>query len=216
MGARVQLSLLGATALYQYLVKLGLGKPMTTLALDDRRSLLILGIIARTLLLNPSTALAKISFASTLMRFSYAERMRQFLWLMIASVSILMVFHVIFPWLACVPFWKRVDDKTDGGCYLAAYDSVVFGSSVFFGLTDIALALLPWRLLFFPELKRWERLGVVVAMSLGALCVSRPDRCQDGFDGRVETDVEFVCQCRCPGDCGKHRILASRPWRPVL
>ena len=44
---------------------------------------------------------------------------------------------------------------------------------------DFVLALLPWKLIWKLQMKRKEKVGVALAMSMGILCVQSHPRARD-------------------------------------
>jgi hypothetical protein len=76
----------------------------------------------------------------------------------------------IFGLAKCTPFKKIYDSKVEGKCWdktklkhfqlFAAYYSAIL---------DFVLAFLPWQILMSLTMKTREKVGVAVAMSLGAV-----------------------------------------------
>lgn len=76
----------------------------------------------------------------------------------------------IFGLSKCTPFAKVFDSKVEGTCWdkkkllkfqlFAAYYSAIL---------DFVLAFLPWQILMSLTMKTREKIGVAIAMSLGAI-----------------------------------------------
>ncbi|TQN63630.1 hypothetical protein CSHISOI_11786, partial [Colletotrichum shisoi] len=119
-----------------------------------------------------AAAWSKTSFALTLLRIaqeSPERRMKRLVWLIIVSINVALGLSVLFTWIQCWPVektWRTA--STPGTCWPK---SVVMGYNVFTaaysGAMDILLAVLPWRLIWGLTMTKREKLGVLIAMSMG-------------------------------------------------
>jgi hypothetical protein len=139
-----------------------------------------------------AAVLSKTSFALTLLRIT--ERYTKMcVWVIIAIMNASMWVCALFTWIKCNPPRKTWDYTVPGTCWdasvMTAYSIFSAGASaplrVFFpphhslltdipslaisGLGDLALSLLPWKVLFNLQIKRKEKIGVGFAMSMGIL-----------------------------------------------
>lgn len=81
-----------------------------------------------------------------------------------------MIPSAMLSWVQCVPLTKVWDDRIEGRCLKkdAVVNYGIFNAS-WCAAADFALALLPWKLVWGLQLKRREKLGVGIAMSIGVL-----------------------------------------------
>jgi hypothetical protein len=113
---------------------------------------------------------SKTSFAFTILRIS-KDKLRYFVIALTIVMNIAMTLQFLFIWVRCMPIekaWKLT--MQEGKCWdmkKIDYYGVFAGSLS--GVADIILALLPWHLLRGLQMKKKERIGVIVAMSMGVL-----------------------------------------------
>ncbi|KAM7211087.1 hypothetical protein V8F06_013528 [Rhypophila decipiens] len=121
---------------------------------------------------------SKTSFAFTLLRLTEGKT-KWFIWFMIVSMNIAMGLSALLPWVTCSPVQKSWDMTIDGTCWkptvLVHYN--IF-SAAYSGLMDIALALLPWKVIWKLQMRLKEKVGVALAMSMGIVA---------GITGLVKT-----------------------------
>jgi hypothetical protein len=151
------------------IVGLGFGTHIETVSHENLVAINLQTIIVAAFGLLSST-LSKTSFCLTLYRIANAQWMKWFLVFIIVTVNISMNLVWIFGLAKCTPFQKVLDSKVAGHCWdkkklvqfqlFAAYYSAAL---------DFVLAVLPWKILMGMSMLRRERLGVAVAMSLGAI-----------------------------------------------
>ncbi len=112
---------------------------------------------------------SKTSFAITLRSITEGKT-RAFVWFAIISMKIAVGLTGIFHWVNCHPAVKLWDPTVMGTCWsteiINGYD--IF-SSVYAGIMDIALALLPWKIVWNLQMKPAEKIGVAIGMSMGLL-----------------------------------------------
>ncbi|UPK98386.1 hypothetical protein LCI18_009321 [Fusarium solani-melongenae] len=162
-------SLAIAVSINTYLVSLGFGRHMWTISDENKKTINLFTILVATFGILATTT-SKTSFAVTLYRIATNQWMKYFLIFIIVTINISMNLVWIFGFAKCKPI-ERVWDKTvPGTCWdgrkllkyqlFAAYYSAIL---------DFVLAFLPWPILMGMSMRRRERLGVAVAMSLGAI-----------------------------------------------
>ncbi|KAI8685180.1 hypothetical protein NCS57_00186600 [Fusarium keratoplasticum] len=162
-------SLAIAVSINTYLVSLGFGRHMWTISDENKKTINLFTILVATFGILATTT-SKTSFAVTLYRIATNQWMKYFLIFIIVTINISMNLVWIFGFAKCTPV-ERVWDKTvPGTCWdgqkllkyqlFAAYYSAIL---------DFVLAFLPWPILMGMSMRRRERLGVAVAMSLGAI-----------------------------------------------
>ncbi|KAL8366439.1 hypothetical protein RB595_004969 [Gaeumannomyces hyphopodioides] len=123
-------------------------------------------------------AWSKTSFAMTLLRMAHGW-MIAFIWFAIVSMNVLFGVSATLFWVGCSPVEKRWNPFVSGDCDPdTSVRAAVFGFyvSIYSGLIDIILALIPWPILLklraSPdglELSIKERIGVALAMSMGVV-----------------------------------------------
>lgn len=118
---------------------------------------------------NTGQAWSKTSFALTLYRIS-EPWMKKVIWVIIITVNLVQMLSSLFFWIPCTPLEKAWNSLIEGTCW-NPYISVDFyiAAATFSGVMDLALALLPWKIVMGLQMKRTEKLGVAVAMSMGVL-----------------------------------------------
>jgi hypothetical protein len=110
---------------------------------------------------------SKTSFGITLLLITDGW-IRKATWFCIISMNIAMFVSAILPWVACTPISKTWDLSAEGTCWdpsvVVHFD--IFSAS-YSALMDFTLAFLPWRFLWKLQMKRKEKIGVGIALSMG-------------------------------------------------
>ncbi|KXX80058.1 hypothetical protein MMYC01_200609 [Madurella mycetomatis] len=110
---------------------------------------------------------SKTSFGITLLHLSDGW-VKKTTWFILVSMNIAMGLSALFPWVNCTPVQKAWDMFVEGTCWepevTVRYN--IF-SGVYSACMDIALAMLPWQFIWGLQMKRKEKIGVGVAMSMG-------------------------------------------------
>ncbi|KAK7420290.1 hypothetical protein QQZ08_010490 [Neonectria magnoliae] len=158
-----------AVSINTYIVSLGFGSHKSTISDDDLRTINLNTIIVAAFGIIATTT-SKTSFAITLYRIATNHWMKYFLIFVMVSINISMNLVWIFGFAKCTPLKKVWDSEVPGSCWdrqkllkfqlFAAYYSAIL---------DFVLAFLPWQIIMGMSMRRRERLGVAVAMSLGAI-----------------------------------------------
>ncbi|KAJ0366182.1 hypothetical protein COL154_004099 [Colletotrichum chrysophilum] len=140
-----------------------------------------------------ATTTSKSSFALTLYRIVTNNWTKYFLIFVIVSINISMNLIWIFGFAKCTPLEKVWDGSVPGTCWdktklvryqlFAACKLITMITrqlhrgvakltrihSDYSAVLDFVLAFLPWPILMRATMRRRERLGVAIAMSLGAM-----------------------------------------------
>lgn len=136
-----------------------------------------------------ATTTGKTSFAITLHRISTNKYMKWFLVFVIITINVSMNLVWIFGLAKCTPLEKVFDASVPGTCWdknkLGKFQlfascktaarassrpvSVLTSLTDYSAILDFVLAFLPWPILMNLSMKRREKLGVAIAMSLGAM-----------------------------------------------
>lgn len=123
------------------------------------------GTVSGTLILL-AACWSKTSFAFTLLRLPIGW-MRSLVWTIIVTLNVAMHMSALSIWIEC-PFSEIAED--DRICIpipLAVKFGIVVGG--YSAAVDFTLALLPWKFLWHLQMQRREKIGVLIAMSMGAL-----------------------------------------------
>ncbi|KAF3351746.1 hypothetical protein VD0002_g9730 [Verticillium dahliae] len=116
-----------------------------------------------------AAAWSKTSFALTLQRLASERWMRWLIWFLIVSMNLVLGGAVLITWVQCSPVdktWRTV--AVEGTCWPQhVHRNYNIASSAYSGAMDVLLAMLPWRMIWGLELTRREKLGVLIAMSMG-------------------------------------------------
>ncbi|KAI1753334.1 hypothetical protein F4782DRAFT_90539 [Xylaria castorea] len=163
--------LLVNAGLIQKIIALGYGKHIEEIIATMPRELrwIITYIQILSGVVRLSTNLARVSFAVTLLQLSNT-REKQFVWFAITTLLAVTTPAIILPFVSCRPYDKIFDPDIPGTCIGRG---VSVGYFIFEGaytsLVDFSLVILPWRILSRVQIRRVEKLGACVAMSLGVL-----------------------------------------------
>lgn len=76
----------------------------------------------------------------------------------------------IFGLAKCTPFERVIDKSVPGTCWdLKKLRDFQLFAAYYSAILDFVLAFLPWQILMNLTMKRREKVGVAIAMSLGAV-----------------------------------------------
>ncbi|KAL2840923.1 hypothetical protein BJX68DRAFT_246099 [Aspergillus pseudodeflectus] len=162
-------SLAIAVSINTYIVSLGFGDHVDTIS-DENLKTINLHTILVALFGIVATSTSKTSFALTLHRITTNAWMKYFLIFVIVSINVSMNLVWIFGFAKCTPL-KRVWDKEVPGTCWDGHKLLKFQlfAAYYSAILDFVLALLPWQIIYGMSMLRRERIGVAVAMSLGAI-----------------------------------------------
>lgn len=149
----------------------GFGRPGNTLDPDsiDRVGLGSLVVGTGLLLATPGS---KTSFAITLGRIS-GPRLTAALWCAAISMNVSQVTCLVVQWTQCTPLKKSWNPVVEGICLPVDVNlGLSMGSTAYSGLVDLGLAITPWIVLSKVKMKRREKIGVCLAMSMGVLAAA--------------------------------------------
>jgi hypothetical protein len=109
-------------------------------------------------------AWSRTSFGITLLWLTHG-RLQRFVVAVFIAMNVARVFVIV--WVKCDPvekIWRRM---VPGTCWnLRVSNGYAFFKGVFPGLRGLFFALLPWHLLWGLRMRKKEKLGVAVAMSM--------------------------------------------------
>jgi hypothetical protein len=155
---------------------------------DDKRRFLLFQNTSNCLT-TVATAWTKVAFAITLSRIVRIRVLKYFLWFVIISANLILVPGMLSIWIpACEDPRKNLRPQHDT-CFPLAVLEYLGGSTigtvtpagfsvvnskltrclVYGGVIDVLLALFPWFIIRNLLLETREKLGLTLAMSLGAI-----------------------------------------------
>lgn len=115
-------------------------------------------------------AWSKTSFAFTLLRIADKRWTRHVIWIIIITLNVTLGVAVLITWVQCWPVEKTWRTSIDGTCWpkkiQIKYNLFVTSYS---GVTDVVLTLMPWSIIWSANMSSREKLGVMIAMSMGIL-----------------------------------------------
>ncbi|KAH6649242.1 hypothetical protein F5144DRAFT_634218 [Chaetomium tenue] len=114
----------------------------------------------------------KTSFAVTLLRLP-VRWMRISVWYILTTLTLTLTTSILFVWIECGPL------KLAGSC-VPIEVSIRYNvfSCVYSATADVALGILPWKYLLSQQMSKKEKIGAMVAMSMGILLQGNTDaRC---------------------------------------
>jgi hypothetical protein len=146
----------------------GLGKHSYDLVITDvTRFYLILD--SRATVTITAMSLTKIAFAVSLLRLT-TEKTKAFVWFLIITLNISLGVSAMIPWIQCKPISARWNPAIKGECWPSQVGAKVWmATGTLSSVYDLILAVLPWTFLYSMTLKRKEKMGILVCMSMGAV-----------------------------------------------
>ncbi|EEY17126.1 conserved hypothetical protein [Verticillium alfalfae VaMs.102] len=155
--------LMAATAVLTELMRMGFG---LTLGFVPRMHTLS---TTADVLNKVALGLSKTSFALTLLRVAQGWQ-KWFIWFMVVTMNGVLATNAVTTWRAACD--REGQDKYEavlpGSCW-SVVDAVIIAmvANSYSALVDFALALLPWKIVWKLQMKKYEKIGVAIAMSLG-------------------------------------------------
>ncbi|KAG6054570.1 hypothetical protein E4U17_003674 [Claviceps sp. LM77 group G4] len=152
----------------------GLGRHMEYVLQDPQRSIDVglLSFVSQPLVVM-SCAFGKTSFALSLIRVAIQRWAIVLLWFIIISMNVLHIVISFFVFLRCEDPRHLWNPAIPSKCWPASmFDNISYFIGSYSAATDFTLALLPWAILWNLQMKRREKFGVAVAMSLGVFAGS--------------------------------------------
>ena len=136
---------------------------------DPVRFLLLLN--SRATIAITAVVLTKTAFNVTLLRLADGATYK-FVWFIIVSMNVLMGFSAAIPWIQCSPLAKGWDPTVPGTCWAPGVGTKIWiATGAYSALMDFILAGLPWTFLWSLWMRKKEKIGIAVAMSMGLMSV---------------------------------------------
>lgn len=115
-------------------------------------------------------SISKTSFAMTLLSLVVKKWQIWALWFSIISLNVIMGIDAVMQFTQCTPVDRTWDLSVEGTCWDS---SIVISYTIFAGawsaFLDFALAIIPWLVFWDVKMRTPEKIGLIVAMSLGVL-----------------------------------------------
>ncbi|KAK3323009.1 hypothetical protein B0H66DRAFT_555653 [Apodospora peruviana] len=160
------LMLLTSIILVTISVSKGLGRHVYAVDPENFSTLGLVGNLTGTFSILAATW-SKTSFALTLLRLMQGK-MKVLLWAIIATVNMFMGLNALFMWIRCSPPLKTWNPYVPGTCWGPhVYTNYGMFAAGYSAAMDFVLALLPWKIIWKLQMKRKEKVGVAMAMSMG-------------------------------------------------
>ncbi|KAM7198933.1 hypothetical protein V8F20_006000 [Naviculisporaceae sp. PSN 640] len=148
----------GEAGLLSYVIGLGYGKQVIPMQNLDKFGLVVTCMSTTMVVAN---MLGKVSFAMTLLRIPSTWMRIALAFLVVTMVGSLSG-SVLMIWTECLPPLRTKQCVPPQ--IAAPYNLFACGYSA---AVDVALAFLPWKYIWSLEMSRKEKMGVVIAMSMG-------------------------------------------------
>jgi hypothetical protein len=134
-----------------------------------------------------SVPLSKASFCFTLLRLTVIPWQKKLLWFIIVTVQLTFYATAVITLVQCDPIQKLWDMALPGKCWdnrIVIYYSMFVGCKqslcwkgpgqpltliAYSSLMDFILAICPWLIIHKLQMRRREKWGIILAMSLGCL-----------------------------------------------
>ncbi|KAH7122107.1 hypothetical protein B0J13DRAFT_680257 [Dactylonectria estremocensis] len=144
----------------------GFGKHIYDLSPEDVSNIILRIAICTTLNIMSLMA-SKTSFALTILRLASGFTIFV-VWFIIVSTNTSLSVSLLLNYFRCWPPKKSWRSDITGTCMSpAAYTGYKSFAAAYSGIMDIALALIPWTIIWKASLRKKEMAGVAFAMSLG-------------------------------------------------
>ncbi|KAH8193637.1 hypothetical protein TruAng_012196 [Truncatella angustata] len=147
-------------------VNAGFGKHRENIPLQNLIPIGKRGIVTGIILVL-GIAWSKTSFALTLLRLVSGWQ-KTALWIIIVTVNVFLTISGITNLVQCSPVDKVWNPLVAGTCWPSEVNVIIsIVGGAYSALMDLVLALAPWFLIWNLQMKRREKLGVAIAMSMG-------------------------------------------------
>lgn len=163
---QLKLLLIVHVSLSSYAVTLGFGKHTAIVPVENLYTLVKLVSVTSALTLI-AAAFSKTSFALTLLRLTDGW-LKRAVWAIIITLNLTLFINAILPFTRCTPSEASWNPAVEGTCFdiLITIRFSIFGAA-YSAAMDWLLALVPWAIIMNLNMRRNEKVGVAICMSLG-------------------------------------------------
>ncbi|KAI0018446.1 hypothetical protein F4780DRAFT_781447 [Xylariomycetidae sp. FL0641] len=163
------ITLVIAVAFNTYITSLGFGRHIWTIDEKNQKIINLYTILVACFGIM-ATCYSKTSFAFTLYRIVTNTFLKYFIIFVIVTITVTMNLVWIFGLSKCTPTAKVFDKSVPGTCWdLEKLNHFYTFVGYYSAIMDFVLALLPWNIIMNMGMLKREKVGVAVAMSMGAL-----------------------------------------------
>ncbi|EXL66968.1 hypothetical protein FOPG_16881 [Fusarium oxysporum f. sp. conglutinans race 2 54008] len=138
---------------------------------------------------------SKTAFGVTLLRITDGW-MKWTVWFLIITTNIVLGLSILFFYLRCRPIQASWDPTVKGVCWDDAAIKYHIFSGAYSAAADVALSLLPWKLLSGLQMRKREKIGVGIAMSMGIFAgitaIMKTYKLQDLYSGSLYDGVSVT------------------------
>ncbi|KAK4148684.1 hypothetical protein C8A00DRAFT_47524 [Chaetomidium leptoderma] len=147
-------------------VNLGFGRPLTQFNFQNLETFLLFSNLSGSFSIL-AALWSKTSFAVTVLRIS-SGWMKPLVWFIIITVNACLGVAIVITWAQCTPIEKVWRPQLEGYCWpkgIQIHYNIF--TAIYSGVMDIVLAIMPWKIIWALTMNRKEKIGVMVAMSMG-------------------------------------------------
>ncbi|KAL1838031.1 hypothetical protein VTJ49DRAFT_3125 [Mycothermus thermophilus] len=147
-------------------INLGFGRPLLQFNPENLSPFLLYSNLAGSFSIL-AAMWSKTSFAFTVLRIS-SGWIKALVWFIIITLNVCLGVAIAITWAQCTPVEKVWRPFIEGDCWpkMIQVRYNIF-TAVYSGIMDIALAIVPWKIISILTMNRKEKLGVMMAMSMG-------------------------------------------------
>ncbi|KAK4150901.1 hypothetical protein C8A00DRAFT_45794 [Chaetomidium leptoderma] len=136
---------------------------------DDKRNFFLYQNTS-TSMTTLATAWTKVAFAITLLRIIRNRYLKYFLWFIVVTENLILIPGMLSIWIPACEDPRSVLRPQHALCFKLDYLQYLGGVTIVYGgIIDVLLALFPWFIIRKLLLETREKIGLTLAMSLGAI-----------------------------------------------
>ncbi|KAK3898652.1 hypothetical protein C8A05DRAFT_47082 [Staphylotrichum tortipilum] len=160
------LALVADSAFISVCINIGFGRPLSQFNMKNLDIFLLYSNLAGTFSIL-AALWSKTSFAVTVLRIS-SGWLKALVWFIIITVNACLGVAVAITWAQCTPIEKVWRPHLEGTCWPKGVQiHYNIFTAVYSGTMDIVLSILPWKIIWTLTMNRKEKIGVMIAMSMG-------------------------------------------------
>ncbi|KAI6495936.1 hypothetical protein MCOR13_007104 [Pyricularia oryzae] len=125
------------------------------------------GLVAGTMMILATTG-SKTSFILTLVRISTGPQLTAALCVAAVSMNLCHIATILLQWLQCQPLEKAWHRLPAGTCLPSRVNlGMAMASTAYSGVIDLSLAIASWFVVSSLQIRKTERIGIALVMSMG-------------------------------------------------
>ncbi|TLD15209.1 hypothetical protein PspLS_10784 [Pyricularia sp. CBS 133598] len=131
------------------------------------------GLVAGTMMILATTG-SKTSFILTLVRISTGQQLTVALFIAAVSMNLFHVATIVIQWTQCRPLEKTWHRIPSGSCLPSRVNlGMAMASTAYSGIIDLSLAIASWFIVSNLQIRKNERVGIALVMSMDILNPSK-------------------------------------------